>query len=366
MPTITVKTDLRRDAWNWWHACNKISHGVDWKQRISKDLQKKLVGKTKKQAYRFLLPYLRELYRKLKIEQEVPKIQKVFNKDQKKIFSRMAKVTGRPIYRQDFTCFLTTFPRGPYNCQKGYVWLPISMQPINVFLHELLHFQTIVYYKPRILKRLPFEQFDALKEALTVILNDKFKDLLTKKDQGYQIHKALRLALKKHWHKIKDFSELIDYGIKIMPQLKPPKITKEVLLRAVPVYETGNKVKYVNELIKTVHSFFDDKKYFIGYTTNLRLSRTTDLNKIFQLRLRTCGAMATVLAFVLRQKGFTVRLVDGKLYRHGRWGRHAWIEVLINKTWRAFDPFSPGFLADKRTHKRVRAYESWKEMKLNI
>lgn len=35
MSKIIVKQDIRKDAWNWWDACNKISFGVDWKQRIN-------------------------------------------------------------------------------------------------------------------------------------------------------------------------------------------------------------------------------------------------------------------------------------------------------------------------------------------
>jgi len=48
MPKIIVKQNIKKDAWNWWNACNKISYGENWKQRIDKKLQNNLVGKEKK------------------------------------------------------------------------------------------------------------------------------------------------------------------------------------------------------------------------------------------------------------------------------------------------------------------------------
>lgn len=61
LPKIIIKQSIEKDAWNWWHACNKISYGEDWSQRINKKLQNQLVDKTKKQAFNFLIPYLKTL-----------------------------------------------------------------------------------------------------------------------------------------------------------------------------------------------------------------------------------------------------------------------------------------------------------------
>ena len=61
---IIVKQDIEKDAWNWWNACNKSSYGVDWKQSVDKAVQTKLVGKTRRQAFVFLIPYLKNLYKK--------------------------------------------------------------------------------------------------------------------------------------------------------------------------------------------------------------------------------------------------------------------------------------------------------------
>ncbi|MEI7919009.1 MAG: hypothetical protein WCH65_02065 [bacterium] len=32
----------------------------------------------------------------------------------------LERITGRPLYRNNFTIYLTTFPRGPYNYKDGF------------------------------------------------------------------------------------------------------------------------------------------------------------------------------------------------------------------------------------------------------
>ena len=226
MPKIIVKQNIRKDAWNWWNACNKISYGTDWKHRIDMRLQNELVGKTQEQSHSFLIPYLKNLYKKDNASQKKKELQNIFNQQQEKIFSRMEKVTGKKIYRNNFTCFLTTFPRAPYDYQHGYVWIPIIWPRetyIRTFVHELLHFQTYAYWQKLCLKKLTKGEFENLKEALTIILNEEFMDLIIWSDKGYEIHKNLREKLLKFWRANKNFDKLISYGIKIYPKFNRNK-----------------------------------------------------------------------------------------------------------------------------------------------
>jgi len=223
METIIVKQNIKKDAWNWWHACNKVSYGVDWKERIDKKLQNKLVNKTRKQAFYFLISYLKNLYKKENINQKKKEVRDIFDQSQREIFSRMEKITGKKIYRENFICFLTTFPRAPYDYHRGYVWLPIVWSReshIGTFTHELLHFQTYAYWEKKCLKKLTKEEFENLKEALAVILNEEFMDLMIWPDKGYKIHRDLREKLLKFWKKNKNFNKLINYGVSIYPRLE--------------------------------------------------------------------------------------------------------------------------------------------------
>jgi len=155
MQKIVIAQNIRKDAWNWWDACNKVSYGEDWKQRIEKKIQDKMIGKTREQSFAFLIPRLNTLYKRENINQKKKEIQDIFDLRGREIFSRMRKVTGHKIYRENFTCFLTTFPRAPYNYNRGFIWIPIIWPKeayVRTFVHELLHFQTYAYWEKRCLK----------------------------------------------------------------------------------------------------------------------------------------------------------------------------------------------------------------------
>ena len=89
MPKIIIKQNIQKDTWNWWSACNKISYGEDWKQRIDKKLQNNLVNKTKKQAFNYLIPYLKKLYKEKNVNPKKKELQNIFKERQKEIFTRV-------------------------------------------------------------------------------------------------------------------------------------------------------------------------------------------------------------------------------------------------------------------------------------
>lgn len=216
MPKINIVINIKKDVWNWWDACNKVSYGVDWKERIHKSLRDKIVGKSQKEAFNFLVPHLKDLYKKIKINKKLVEAKNIFQKKERTIFSRMEKVTDRKIYRTDFNIYLTTFPRAPYDFKKGYIWLPIIWSKetyIRTFVHELLHFQTYAYWQRMGLRKLKKEEFEDVKEALTVILNEEFIDIMEWKDGGYEKHKSLRREILKQWRRDKNFDRLVKFGV---------------------------------------------------------------------------------------------------------------------------------------------------------
>ena len=221
MKTITIKLDLSKDAWNWWEACNKTSHGVNWREKISNELQEKIVGKNQQTAFDFLIPYLENYYKDKNIEIFIKTLQIEFNNKKNKLFEIMERITANKIYRDDFTCFITSFPRFPYDYKEGYIWLsskrPADYQ-LSIFIHELLHFQFFAYYDEDIWSLVTPEQFARIKESVTVILNDEFEEITTVQDDGYEIDRNVRSKLLPEWRKHKNFKELLNFAVKRIKQ----------------------------------------------------------------------------------------------------------------------------------------------------
>jgi hypothetical protein len=67
-----------------------------------------------------MIPYLNKLYKdnKILIDTVLIKSQKIFQEKFEQACLCMERLTKRPIYRKDFTIYLTTFPRGPYDYEK--------------------------------------------------------------------------------------------------------------------------------------------------------------------------------------------------------------------------------------------------------
>lgn len=207
--------NLEKDMRNRWDACNKVSHGVDWKQRIDKNISDEIVWKTEKEASDFLWPYLEQYYKDHDkvINTLLFEWQNLINKKIDRACKTLENVVGKPMYRTEFIWFLTTFPRWPYSYQKWYLWLYYN-RPVEhymgTFLHELLHFQFIHYYKDIMpVTSLTKKQFEILKESMTVILNHECREFLWKPDDWYPIHQEYRVQLDNFWKQNKNFADLV-------------------------------------------------------------------------------------------------------------------------------------------------------------
>ena len=219
MSKIYVKLDFEKDAWNWWHACNNSSHGVNWKNKAPKYIRNKLIGVTEKKARVLLESHLNKLYKSFDVAKFIEKTQKGFDEVEDVLFERMRFVTNRPICHEKFTCFLTTFPRFPFNYEKGYIWIS-SKQSINyqisIFIHELLHFQYFAYFGEQVWNELGKEKHALLREAMTIILDDEFSDFTSVKDEGYKKHNELREKLILIWREVKNMDQFMDKSIDLL------------------------------------------------------------------------------------------------------------------------------------------------------
>ena len=222
--TITVRLDIEKDARNYRSAFNKNTHSFQRKDQVAStttiDLSQ-LLGMKQEDAYPFLREYLEDFWdsHTEQTQQKIQEMQSQFNIHKKQIFAGMARLTKHPIYRDNFTVFLTSLNRWPYNYTQGYTWSHVTRKwYIKAFIHELLHFQTIRYYKNYIMKQLNDEKkFEDLKEALTFLLNYEFKDTIEWPDNGYPQHQELRKQLEDYrTSSEKDFEKLITYGCELL------------------------------------------------------------------------------------------------------------------------------------------------------
>jgi len=222
--TITVKLDLEKDARNYRWAFNKNTHSIQRKKQIEQitdiDLTK-LQGMEEKNAYLFLREYLENFWKEhtKETQNKIKEMTESFNKHKDVIFKKMESLTKHPIYRNDFTIFLTSLNRWPYNTLQWLTWSNLYRTWVcKAFIHELLHFQTIIYYKTYIMEKLHDERkFEDLKEALTFLLNYEFQDIIEVPDNWYPQHQELRKKLEDYRvHSDKDFDKLIDYGCNLL------------------------------------------------------------------------------------------------------------------------------------------------------
>jgi len=198
--SFEVKVDIDKDAWNYWHACNNISHGVDWKERIDLEVQKHIVDKTQVQAFRWLLPYLRKKHKEINLEFVSKQIKDSLKNDFPKVIKKIEEITQKPIYRDDFTLFLTTLRRSPYNFDQGYIWIYYqSTQIINTLGHELLHFQFMHYYSKDVWQKVNGKEWAAIKEGMVVILNDFLPEWTGVQEKTYPMYRAFAEELLELW-----------------------------------------------------------------------------------------------------------------------------------------------------------------------
>jgi hypothetical protein len=216
-----IKVDIYKDAINYWAACNhKSMQSMDWTTMIEPEVVREISGKTSEEANEFLIPYLQKKHseKATEIEQFKEFVSKEFREKFEAGCKKLKQVmSGHELYRDDFTIFITTIGRCPYNKENGWVWLGMkNADPVRTFLHELCHFQFIHYWQENAdspISKITPEEFNYLKESLTMILDEDFFPIIKSADKGYDIHQKFRAVLKKFWSENKDFNALVEYGL---------------------------------------------------------------------------------------------------------------------------------------------------------
>lgn len=226
-----ILLNLNQDAWNWEDSIRQsMDYSCNWKDNLESKSDIKIYNSVEKLSHSKVLEYLNKALIK-KYRDETKTIDNYKNKIElefsKKFFNAcktIEDITQKELAVKKYHILLTTFPRCPYNFEDGSIFFYITSNkywpdPIDNFMHEILHFQTHIYceHNPGSLaSKLDEVKFNDLKEALTVILNKNQFPILTKSDQGYQTHQKLREMLYNEWQKNNNFDNLVNYGTELL------------------------------------------------------------------------------------------------------------------------------------------------------
>ena len=215
-----IRVSVIKDAWNVWDACNSSSHGMDWSKWAGPKLQKNVVGKKYLDAKKWLHPFLKEHYKKIGLTETAKSLRAMLEPEFPRVIETIERITQKPFYLKEVILFVTTYPRCPYYWRKGYIWIRHDKDKnwqIHTLLHELLHFQFHHYYGQRLRKKITEEEFEALKEAMVVILDDDLKNWTGKQETTYSIYKKFSEELRKIWQKTRgNFKKFVDEGVAVV------------------------------------------------------------------------------------------------------------------------------------------------------
>jgi hypothetical protein len=223
---VIFRINIERDAWNYYSTINSENKwGGNFLENFTPKIIKKFKGRKWDEVKKEVLELVNQFYKhhEKEIEDKLEEIEEAWRKAEKEYFHRLRKITQHKIYAKEFKAYTTCVGRCPYYLKEDAFMISIngSVQRILVtIMHEIMHLQFHHYFEEKLKKELTNEQFQDLKEALTVLLNHDFRDLLGEEDRGYPKHKELREFIEEQWAKKKDFNSLL---IKSIEYLKTKK-----------------------------------------------------------------------------------------------------------------------------------------------
>lgn len=227
MTKVIFDYNLDKDAWSWVViAKDRDLWGLNWKNEIAHipaDLLNKILKLNFKEAQDIVAEYIKENpntgFKSDIIKIQIIALRNAWKLIEEKHFKVTEVITQKPIYTKNFTGYFTSGFMCPYNEKEN--WFMVSMwrslpQQITTICHEIMHLQFLHYYKKYLIEKgLNNKQIEALKEAITFLLNEtEFKEIILVEDVGYPEHKDLRNILQRIWRREKNFDKFLDKAIK--------------------------------------------------------------------------------------------------------------------------------------------------------
>lgn len=145
----------------------------------------------------------------------VQKLDNAWQKIAAVFFSRLEQLFKISYPSPHITAYLTTNQRCTYNIFENYFFVNFSSKsPSRTIMHELFHFYTWhAFHADLVAAGINEDQYNDVKESLTVLLNTEFVDLMEgAQDDGYPQHVEMRKMVQELWQNTKDLRKVV-FGV---------------------------------------------------------------------------------------------------------------------------------------------------------
>lgn len=200
---LNFKYDIEKDIENFIKSSKSVN---------SKKLTKAMEEYVDKYGQVFESDNLREFINEklgnIDLEKVLTEITDNWLKIESEFISRSEKIFGCTYPIEEVTVYLTLNSRCTYNTAEKYFFVSIPRADISnsIIMHELFHFYTKEVFGGVIHP----EKYNEIKEALTVILNIEYADLMgDHKDEGYSQHGGIRQKVLDLWSEGKNLKEVV-------------------------------------------------------------------------------------------------------------------------------------------------------------
>lgn len=211
MSSVNFMFEKEKDVWNIWSKVNEKTRRFG-----NPAISSKIIAAIKDKSLEESIPEIKNINKTIYdsglIENFTESLKNSWSKIEGEFFRRLEEITGKS-FNGDTSCFITTIGTCPYNPLERWFMssilysLPRAMVSIG---HELLHIHFHDHYFEFIEKRIGSDKTHDLREALTVLLNLEFRDLLIGFDEGYEQHRELREFIILEWQNERDFDKLLE------------------------------------------------------------------------------------------------------------------------------------------------------------
>jgi hypothetical protein len=159
------------------------------------------------------IPFITERLQRLGLKPDafITELTKTWEPIAKNVEERLTQLFPTDLDLGSIIVYVTQSQRCPYNVQQNLFYVSmVRIGSITTLLHELLHFYTHKLYEQRFfeINRADFGDF---KEALTIILNLTFSDILDQEDMGYPQHAQLRNEIAEQWGKTPSITAITEW-----------------------------------------------------------------------------------------------------------------------------------------------------------